>query len=1039
MIHRRLKHRFEVASQHELGWLTAFGVLTWATQSLVSPFHGFNLMLPQGGILLAALLMIPFKGEWQRLRFLALAGLLDATVRIGLIGTPPLASLWVIATLLGQARLGAWLLLHLAPQACRPDTQRGLLDFTLCAGLVPAALSSGLAALATYPAPGEYAAEWLWWFVQRLSALLLLAPLLLLSLRQSGEAHRPTPPRTPALEAVLLWLLCCGAAAAAFSISNPAGQALATYSFLLTPLLVIVAIRLPLVASLFVVLCTSLVAVLAEALSAGDTHDSLTVLSLFMLINLMIVWLLGALIDERRRALSQAQKMRDMYEMLSHINQTLVNLKLTPAQLFERTCTTITQETAFSQACITADPAAEAWPQLAGAGLLPGSVCVRKGNGVLPPNTDRKLACQLERRVMREGRHHIQDSCQACPALAHCPLKAFAPGQGALAAFPIRAEGKATPAVLTIFNRQGRAFDADMVRLFNEMAGNIAFAMSMLEDRQRLKLTSEVFEHSHESIIIADAGGHILDVNPSFTRITGHSRDAVIGQNPRVLQSGRQDKAFYQQLWQSLLDEGYWAGEFWNRRRNGELYPQRGTITAVRGENAAIEHFIAVMEDVSERVQAEEQLHHLANYDTLTGLPNRLLLESRFRQVIDTRSAPVPTLAVLFIDLDEFKHVNDAMGHPQGDRLLRQVADRLRSELRDGDTLARFGGDEFVVLMEGDREEARALAKRLIRGVRRPYQLGEQQVHIGCSIGVAQAPGDGTQLDELIQAADTAMYQAKARGRGAYVFYAASMQHLAQTRLTLRGELNDALRGNELHAWFQPKVCIADGRVVGFEALVRWQHPQRGMVSPGEFIPLAESSGQIVAIDRWMLRTVIAQLARWQQQGRPPLPVAVNVSASLFSRANFVAELAQWLENSTVPPQLLELEVTEHVAMLDLAHTLSTLRELKQLGVTLSIDDFGTGYSGLSYLRDFPIDTVKIDMSFVQGVQHDRKKQAIVRAIIALASTLELRTVAEGVETEEELTFLAEQGCWGYQGYLCSPAVAAESIEQRYLTADPPR
>ncbi|WP_197038215.1 bifunctional diguanylate cyclase/phosphodiesterase [Billgrantia saliphila] len=1038
MVIHRLARRARTASRHWQGWLSAFAVLSLAAQELVNPQHGFSLLMPQGGILLAALLVASFDGNGQRARFLALAGLVDLGFRLGMQGLSPTDAAWTSVSLVAQAWLGSFLLQRYAPEGHRPDTQRGMLAFALWGCLIPATLSSSVMALALPDAQGDPLAEWLWWFVQRLSGLLLLAPLLVLFFQPPPSTDRPPCLRASPWEAILLWTLCCGAAAVIFSVSNPAGRALATYGFLLTPLLLIAAIRLPLSTSLFVVLSTSLAAGLADALSAGETSGSaqrsLTALSVFLLINQMIVWLLGALIDERRRALKRAQKMRDMYEMLSSVNQTLVNLKLTPAQLFGRMCVIITEESDFIQACITT---VSSTSSSAVSTHSSETICARQGSGLLPDAACCHRSCHLVQQVVTCNRHVISQGSRACPSHGACSLNPSPSGQGVMAAFPIRPDGKEIHAVLTVYRQQGQGFDIDMIRLFDELAGDIAFALSMLADRQRLKLTSEVFEHSHESIIIADTSGRILDVNPSFTRITGHKREEAIGQNPRMLQSGRQDKTFYEKLWQSLLTEGYWAGEFWNARRSGELYPQRGTISAVRGEDGRIEHFISVMEDVSEQVRAEERILNLANYDPLTDLPNRLLLESRFQQAVEQSGDEPLTLSVLFVDLDEFKHVNDAMGHQQGDLLLRLVSERLREELRDDDTLARFGGDEFVVLLAGGQQESGALAKRLIRSVRQPYQLNGQPVHIGCSIGIAQAPLDGTDLNDLIQAADTAMYQAKARGRGVFTFYSSEMQHQAQSRLTLRVELDTAMQHNELRIHYQPKIHIEDDTVIGFEALVRWQHPERGLVPPGQFIPVAEASGQIATIDRWMLRSVIAQLAQWRQQGRQVLPVAVNVSASLFSRSDFVEELAHWLAKRQVPAQYLELEITEHVTMFDLEYTLSTLQALKRLGVALSIDDFGTGYSGLAYLRDFPIDTVKIDMSFVKRVHEDEKNQGIVRAIIALASTMGLHTIAEGVETAEELAFLKQQHCWGYQGFHFSPAREADEIERRYLPANP--
>jgi len=408
-----------------------------------------------------------------------------------------------------------------------------------------------------------------------------------------------------------------------------------------------------------------------------------------------------------------------------------------------------------------------------------------------------------------------------------------------------------------------------------------------------------------------------------------------------------------------------------------------------------------------------------------------VLLEERFAEAFAHARQTRSVWSLLFIDLDDFKQVNDALGHHYGDELLKAVCDRLVSHVSDKDTLCRFGGDEFILLTPRESKEAGRLAQQLIEDVSRVFDIEGEQLHIGASIGVAVLFWDGNSLGELIQAADTALYHAKSGGRGRVSFFAKSMQDQAQFRLALKPALQKAIAEDELFLLFQPKVeRCADGqfRTMGYEALVRWNNPDTGMASPGEFIPAAEDSGQIVEVDRWVIKTAVGQLAQWLKEERQPvLPVAINVSAALFSRPGFVDDLQAIVERSGVPPRLVELEITEHAATVDMNNTLKTLRALRLKGFRLAIDDFGTGYSSLSYLREFPINHLKIDLSFVRDVHLDLKKQGLVKAIIAMAHSLDLSTIAEGVEVKEELQFLVENGCDVFQGYYFSrPIPAAE-------------
>lgn len=1043
---RQVKSVFPVHQQW-LAWLGLYVLAILLAHQVINAAYGFDLLLVNGGILLAALLVLSPDAKAQRSLLLILVLAVDWCSNIWLDAVPVWEAMWISLSLVMQAWLGEFLIRRYAPAARIPDTQGGVIGFSLFGVLIPAVLSALVPviyslATAGFSASGEMMAHWLWWFLRRFSSLVLITPLLVLMMRDWRERRMQVGLRMPALNREFVFMLIAGCVLAfiLFRMQNPAGRALATYSYLLIPMMVLTAVRLPLTNSLFIMLSVSLVSLWADSLTAGGagaSQRSMMAMSVFLIINCSIVWLLGVLIHERRQAFVHAQKMREMYEMQSHVIQTLVKGNLAPVKLFEQICQIIIDQSEFRQACVTIVDGNEGNPGVDGQGELK-TVCLKQGSSAVINDLNIDHRCELVRQVMGKRHAVFFEHCNQCPEFIDCPLKPVT--HGSMAAFPVFKKDKMSVlAVLSVFSHRPGAFDPEMLRLFNEMTGDVGFALEVLESRQRLALTNEVFEHSHESIIIADASGTILNVNPAFTRITGYTRDEVIGQNPRILQSGKQDRAFYEKLWGSLVNEGCWAGEFWNKRKNGELYPQRGTITAVYAADGSIEHLISVMEDVSERVNAEEELRQMANYDVLTGLPNRILLQDRFNVAIAAVHREQKPWSLLFIDLDDFKHVNDALGHQYGDELLQQVGRRLVSHMRETDTLSRFGGDEFIVLMQGNEKDAALLAERLIGEIRRPYILHDQSVHIGSSVGIATVPGDGESLDQLISAADAAMYQAKARGRGQFAFYAPEMQIKAQGRITLKTELEKAIARDELCLFYQPKIRLgADNNAVvfGFEALVRWNHPDKGLITPVEFIPAAEDSGQIADIDRWVMQRAIVQIATWQQQQYRPMPVAINVSATLFSRSDFTTDLARMLSQAEVPAHLLELEITEYVATLDMQYTLKTLNALKQMGVGLSIDDFGTGYSSLAYLRDFPIDTVKIDMDFVKQVHNNTKNQGIVRAIIALANTLSIDTIAEGVQCQEELTFLQMNGCRQYQGYFFSKPRACGEIEHQFLQTD---
>ena len=535
--------------------------------------------------------------------------------------------------------------------------------------------------------------------------------------------------------------------------------------------------------------------------------------------------------------------------------------------------------------------------------------------------------------------------------------------------------------------------------------------------------------------MVTDANGVILRVNHAFTESTGFAEAEVLGKTPRLLQSGRHDKDFFRTMWETIYRTGGWQGEIWDRRKNGEVYPKWLAISAVKGSDGAVTHYIGTHTDISVRKQAEEKIHELAFFDQLTGLPNRTLLLDRLKQNMTATGRRGGFGALLFIDLDNFKEINDTLGHDVGDLLLKEVAQRLTQCVREGDTVARLGGDEFVVILanlgKGERDAAtgtETAAEKILATLNQIYRFGDAAHHSTASIGATLFNGHPISIDTLMKQADLTMYKAKEAGRNTVRFFDPAMEVAVKARAALENDLRQAVEAKHFVLHYQAQV--AGGLVTGAEVLVRWKHAQRGMVSPAEFIPLAEETGLILPLGDWVLETACTQLAVWATQ--PPIAhftLAVNVSALQFKQPDFVERVLAVLGSTGANPHRLKLELTESMLADNVQDIIEKMFMLKARGVGFSLDDFGTGYSSLSYLKRLPLDQLKIDQSFVRDVMVDANDAAIAKTVVALAQSLGLGVIAEGVETEAQKDFLASSGCHAYQGYFFSRPLPLDDFE----------
>ncbi len=546
----------------------------------------------------------------------------------------------------------------------------------------------------------------------------------------------------------------------------------------------------------------------------------------------------------------------------------------------------------------------------------------------------------------------------------------------------------------------------------------------------QLRLDQKILENTGEAVVITDVDASIVDVNRAYTRITGYERREIVGENPRVCKSGHHDQTFYEVMWKDLLETGKWSGEIWDRRKNGEVYQKWLTINAIYDNTGETINYVGIFADITEKRKVEKQLKNLLFYDPLTNLPNRTLFEELLAQALLNSQFHDEPLVLLCIDLNRFKDINDTLGYKAGDDLLIQVSKRIRSCVRGTDTVSRLCGDEFMVLLSEVKLKdcVGHLARHLLHVLQQPFHIVGEEVFVDACIGISVYPEDGRNAECLVRNADIAMNFAQKRGQGNYQYFRAQMNENLMHRVTVERELRHALEHEEFILYYQPKYTLTTGRMTGVEALMRWRHPTKGIISPAEFIPVAEESSLILALGEWGLREACRQVKVWQDQGLGALSVAANLSSKQFQDKELLRLVIETLAENGMKPEALELEITESVLMENPDAAAKLLQDIRGLGVRIAVDDFGTGYSSLAYLKKFPVNTLKIDQAFIADIVRDSNDEAIVASILSMAKSLNLKVVAEGVETKGQLELLKKMGCEEVQGYYFSRPLPPEGV-----------
>ncbi|WP_222612476.1 bifunctional diguanylate cyclase/phosphodiesterase [Undibacterium flavidum] len=633
--------------------------------------------------------------------------------------------------------------------------------------------------------------------------------------------------------------------------------------------------------------------------------------------------------------------------------------------------------------------------------------------------------------AMFTGQRTIVEEIQSHPYWCDFKELALSAKLAACWSEPIRSANKQVLGAFAIYHAVPTKPETWHISLLEMAAHFLALAIAKDRTESKLRKLSQAVEQSPNIIIITDTEARIEYVNQAFVEKTGMNLEQVTGQTPSILQSGKTPSFVYEEMWEHLRKGESWQGELTNLYKDGKETIELAHISPVRDGNGVVTHFLSLQEDITDKKRTEERIQYLAHYDVLTGLPNRVLLEERAQFALSSAKRKAASVSLIFFDLDHFKNINDSLGHSTGDALLIELSRRLRDVLREDDIISRLGGDEFILLLSGvDEIGAERVAEKLLQTVNQSYLVGQYDLNVSASIGIAVYPEDGEDLETLLRNADTAMYRAKQDGRNNFRFFTQEMQARSGRHLELVNALRYALERQQLQVVYQPQIDLESGRVIGTEALLRWHHPELGTISPAEFIPVAEETGLILTIGEWVLRTAVMQTQQWHALGWNHLSIAVNLSAIQFRHTDLPGTVSQILEAAQLAAHFLELELTEGVAMTDPAGAIAIMNDLHRRGVRMAIDDFGTGYSSLSYLKKFKVSKLKIDQSFIRDISSDPEDKAIIRAIISMAKTLGLQTIAEGVETEEQLNFLSEQACDEVQGYFFARPMAATQFEE---------
>lgn len=878
---------------------------------------------------------------------------------------------------------------------------------------------------------------WLSWWGGDFIGVLLAAPLLLTI--SSSELSKLWAQRVE----FLVWSLVTFTISwAVFFFNHDANSYSLPLVFIVVPLAVWSAMRFRLMGSSLGLLLPVLIAALATGRGVGPFDVESSRQGMFLLwvfyFTLVLVQLMVAAMQAGRKASDEKiQRLMNLYSALNKCNQILVRCK-SEEDIYEKVCYCGVQFGGLKMAWIgLVDEASQMVKPVAYYGV---------GTEYLDGIQISASADELSGRgpigkAIRENQPYWCQDFQNEPSLALWHLRGKHSGLASVAILPLQRNG-AIIGTLNIYSAVIDAFDEATRNLLEGMATDISYALTKFtlqaenkKSEVELRISAIAFE-SYESLMITDAEGIILRINQAFTESTGYTAGEVVGQTPKLLQSGRHSADFYREMWETINRTGTWQGEVWDRRKDGGIYPKWLTISAVKGDNGVVTHYVGSHIDISERKAAEIKIQHLAFYDQLTDLPNRQLLMDRLQHAMAANDRSYQLGALLFLDIDNFKTLNDTLGHDIGDMLLQQVAQRLTSCVREGDTVARIGGDEFVVVLEVLSEDAQnaadqvdAICEKVMATFRKTYQLGMHEYSCTASIGITLFNGHQRSIEELMKQADIAMYQAKQAGRNSTRFFDPEMQASVDAHAALESDLVKSLEKQQFQLYYQIQVDELN-RPLGAETLIRWIHPERGFVSPIQFIPLAEETDLILPIGQWVLETACAQLKVWEQDViTRDLTLAVNVSAKQFRQESFVAQVQATVQRHAINPNLLKLELTEGMLVQNVEKVIEDMNTLKQLGIRFSMDDFGTGYSSLQYLQKLPLNQLKIDQSFIRNMGIDEGSNEIVQTIIAMAKSLKLDVIAEGVETEEQQKILYSYGCNHYQGYLFSKPIPIEQFE----------